>query len=445
MAANTPGGPTSGMTPAGDAREALATELSLSRLFTYSDAVVSIAATILITVVLTLQPPKPGEAFWQSFFEQGGLISLLAFGLSFAFVMHSWRNNLAMTDGLRTNTSALLTLNSFWLVGIAFLPFPTYWFAESSSVDPRAEFSFYLLCVAVVGLFGRIEAEYLQRHPELFTTPRKERTTQRALGAAYVGWLVLAALLVSVLPGNLGLPVLVAGLLTLTVLRRWEQRRARRQAGASGVAEPEPSSESVTRVVLFSDAVVAIAATLLILPLLDLDSPASDQTLASALAAGMGPILAFLAGFALITLQWRIHRTILHGRRSYTPRLLTINAWWLASIVFLPLPTEWIGTDNSSPRVVALMWAAQSIVGLCGLALWYYLRRHPRMTATVRPGQSKGQAVVLLCMCLYGLFVAGVYTQVDVGSNWTLLVLGLAVIALVGRRLQGSGPRQPMI
>jgi len=39
--------------------------------------------------------------------------------------------------------------------------------------------------------------------------------------------------------------------------------------------------------------------------------------------------------------------------------------------------------------------------------------------------------------------LAIVYSKVPVRSNWTLLVFGLVVIALLGRRLRGSAADNP--
>lgn len=165
----------------------------MSRLFIYSDAVVAISVTLLITIVLKLKPPTPDEGFWEALLGQGGMAYLLAFGLSFGFITHFWRNNLAMTDGLRTSSARLITINCFWLGTIAFLPLPTYWFAASTSSDPRGELSFYLLCVAAVGLVGLVQAQYLQHHPELFDSPNPERRLTDLSGTLFEFLLVMAA------------------------------------------------------------------------------------------------------------------------------------------------------------------------------------------------------------------------------------------------------------
>lgn len=116
------------------------------------------------------------------------------------------------------------------------------------------------------------------------------------------------------------------------------------------------------------------------------------------------PLASFLLAFVLVTYQWRLHHRTFHGLQSFSPRLLTINAWWLAAVVFLPFPTEWVGRDNINPRVVSFMWVCQGAVGLIGLGLWFYLRRHPELTGglmSARPQDRPGcsQRSTATCSC----------------------------------------------
>ena len=416
----------------------------MSRLFIYSDAVVAISATLLITIVLKLEPPAVGDSFWIALLGNGGVVYLASFGLSFAFIMHFWRNHLNITDGLRASSSKLITINCFWLGTIAFLPFPTYWFAASTSRDHRGELSFYLLSIAAVGLVGYIQAEYLQRHPELFESPVRERRNQRLLRGALVCFLLVVAALTPLLPTGASIPIVLLGLLVINRARWWERRRARQRRLSHGQVPRPHSPESVSRVLFFSDAMVAIAVTLLMLPLLDLATPTANQTVSSALVSHAGPLASFLLAFVLITYQWRLHHRTLQGLQSYNQRLLTINAWWLVAVVFLPLPTDWVGRDNSNPRVVSFMWVCQGVLGLIGVGLWFYLQRHPELTGgTTDVRQTKAQAGLLVALYCYMFVLAIVYSKVPVRSNWTLLVLGLVVIALLGRRLRGSAADNP--
>ena len=416
------------------ALERLTRERTISRLFIFSDAVVAISATLLITIVLKLSPPAAGESFWQALLGQGGLIYLIAFGLSFALIMYFWRIHLAMTDGLRASSGTLITINCVWLGTIAFQPLPTYWFAASTSADPREELSFYLVSMTAVGLVSLVQGRYLQRHPELFESPNPLRHGEWRFNVGVVGFLLVMTAVTLVIPLNAGLPVVLLGLFLINRARWLDRRRA---GAAVGEASHVHTQESVSRVLFFSDATVAIAVTLLMLPLLDLATPTSDQSVVEALLSQRGPLLSFLLAFFLVTYQWRLHHRTLQGLQSYTPRLLTLNSWWLVAVVFLPLPTDWVGRDDTNPRVVAFMWVCQGVVGLLGLGLWYFLQRHPELSGGKRDtSQTFAQAWLLLALYCYMLVLAVVYSQVSMNSDWTLAVVGLVVIATVGNRLR---------
>jgi len=67
----------------------------------------------------------------------------------------------------------------------------------------------------------------------------------------------------------------------------------------------DSQERGLERLILFSDAVVAIALTLLILPLTDVEIEAG-QTLVEVLRSNSGKLLAFGISFAVIARYWRV-------------------------------------------------------------------------------------------------------------------------------------------
>jgi TMEM175 potassium channel family protein len=91
----------------------------------------------------------------------------------------------------------------------------------------------------------------------------------------------------------------------------------------------------VDRIIAFSDGVVAIAITLLILPLTEIDRPAG-ATLGNVVVDNWAALFAFALSFAVIANYWTIHHAILGPLRRHNRRLIQLNMLWLAAIVFLP-------------------------------------------------------------------------------------------------------------
>ncbi|MCU1527487.1 MAG: hypothetical protein JWP75_1250 [Frondihabitans sp.] len=98
-----------------------------------------------------------------------------------------------------------------------------------------------------------------------------------------------------------------------------------------------PSRLAVDRLVTFSDAVVAIAITLVALPLVDVARETSSpeeffRTSGYALTAAA-------ISFFVIGTFWRDHHYLFLRATDYPPVLLRVLLVWLAAIVFLPVAT----------------------------------------------------------------------------------------------------------
>ncbi|EIC07312.1 protein of unknown function DUF1211 [Microbacterium laevaniformans OR221] len=104
--------------------------------------------------------------------------------------------------------------------------------------------------------------------------------------------------------------------------------------GAHGAAQGE---KALDRLVAFSDAVVAIAITLVVLPLVD---KAMDAESASAFFADnvTGMISAALS-FVVIAAFWRANHVMFVHARGYNRLVGRLQTLWLATIVFLPVAT----------------------------------------------------------------------------------------------------------
>src|SRR5919202_3679717 len=107
--------------------------------------------------------------------------------------------------------------------------------------------------------------------------------------------------------------------------------------------DAEARSVRVERTITLTDAVVAIAMTLLVLPLVDL-APEIDETgLADLLRAHGSELLGFMLSFLVIYLLWAAHERAFAVLEVARPALQTLNMLWLLGIAFLPFPTALVG------------------------------------------------------------------------------------------------------
>jgi uncharacterized membrane protein len=150
-------------------------------------------------------------------------------------------------------------------------------------------------------------------------------------------------------------------------------------------AEQEMRLSATGRVEAFSDGVMAIAITLLVL---DLKVPTTTEidkagSLITALAARWPSYAAYLAAFLTIGIIWLNHRSFVDKIRRFDATLHWLNLGLLLGVATLPFPTSLLAayvTDSNS----AAASTAAVIYGLLsfGTALpwsfmWRHLARHP--------------------------------------------------------------------
>ncbi|MGV8968335.1 MAG: TMEM175 family protein [Cellulomonas sp.] len=180
----------------------------------------------------------------------------------------------------------------------------------------------------------------------------------------------------------------------------------------SEAAHAESSSEDrrdVTRLVNFSDAVVAIAATLLVLPLVESTQTGSVETLRALVDESGRQVLLLLLSILVICRFWLVHHSLFDTIVAFNVQLFWINAGWLVSIVVLPYTTGLIGTDQDSGRVVTSVYVGTMLVTpLASLAMEWLVIRTPALHAAGPRAAALNltPAVVIVLSMLAALVVA---------------------------------------
>jgi uncharacterized membrane protein len=184
------------------------------------------------------------------------------------------------------------------------------------------------------------------------------------------------------------------------------------------------------RLIFFSDAVIAIAITLLVL---DLRLPeVAAQPLAAQLESLGSSFLSFFMSFAVIGLFWEAHRRLFGYIERYDRTLLWLNLLFLLFIVFLPFPTSVLGKHWSA---TAIVFYADTLAatGIARAFLWSYaVSRHlvgsDLDPAVIRAEVWRGWAVP--GVFLLSLILA-TFNPTLAALSWVLL----APVSIVGRRL----------
>ena len=129
------------------------------------------------------------------------------------------------------------------------------------------------------------------------------------------------------------------------------------------------SEDATTRIINFTDAVVAIAATLLILEPIAAAAEDKERTLPDLLSTDSDQLLAFAVSFVVIGHFWLLHRRLFQSVRQITQPMYWFNLLWLFSIVFLPYPTAVLSDRTEDPLSCALYIGTMTVTSMAALAL----------------------------------------------------------------------------
>ena len=148
---------------------------------------------------------------------------------------------------------------------------------------------------------------------------------------------------------------------------------------ADPATEPVPADDHLgyERLIFFSDAVFAIAITLLIIEvrLPALPDDASDADLIAGLRATVPAVFAYVLSFATIGLYWLAHWRRFRYIARVDYRLVAYNLVLLGLIAFIPFPTVVLGEHGDLASAVILYAVALSAAGLAGPLTWLYAWR----------------------------------------------------------------------
>jgi uncharacterized membrane protein len=145
----------------------------------------------------------------------------------------------------------------------------------------------------------------------------------------------------------------------------------------------------VERTVYFSDAVFAIAITLLALEIGVPEGAEDPAALREALGRLWPKLFSFLISFWFVGTYWVAHHRVFHHVRGYDRRLLFINLLFLMWIVLLPFSSALLG-EYGDQRIVVIIYASHvALVGLSLYWVWRYASRDNRLMDGSRMGERE--------------------------------------------------------
>lgn len=183
-------------------------------------------------------------------------------------------------------------------------------------------------------------------------------------------------------------------------------------------------SRDPDRLILFTDAVVAIAITLLILPLVDLAREPKAHAV-DLITENWTQILSFLLSFVVIARFWLSHHRMFQHVRAYTPALILVNIAWMFTIVVVPFPTQLISASGSDDPFPPLFYFCTILASsLCQAVLIYIVYRNPDIQVEdnrLKP-RTLAAAITGSSLLLVGLVVMATVPHVKYYALFALLL-----------------------
>jgi uncharacterized membrane protein len=200
-----------------------------------------------------------------------------------------------------------------------------------------------------------------------------------------------------------------------------------------------PRPLALERLVYFSDAVFAIAITLLVLEIRvpEIEPAHARAELHLKLMALLPQIIGYLVSFLVIGVYWEAHHRMFGFIQGCTRTLIWLNMVELFTIAFLPFPTALLGRYAFVPIAVVCYAVSVIAVGLARTAIWSYASTGRRLLdadtprAEIRAGLWRGLVPpVIFALSLPLAFVSPAMAML----SWIVILPAMRVTDSIARK-----------
>lgn len=187
------------------------------------------------------------------------------------------------------------------------------------------------------------------------------------------------------------------------------------------------SGEYLARVLAFSDAVVAVAITVLVLPLVSITAPESGRPFTAVITDNWRMIFAFLLTFAIVYILWQGHHRIFENFAAIDDTIVWLNGLWLATIALLPWPSRMLDVDGSGRQAAWFYCATLFLNSILLHAIYLRGRRHPDLLRN--PGIWPQRSLSVQFAVLFAILtaIALIQPRVAVWALWVVVPMRFVV------------------
>ncbi len=187
---------------------------------------------------------------------------------------------------------------------------------------------------------------------------------------------------------------------------------------------PHKEAQHLHRLILFSDAVFAIAITLLAI---EIHPPEHWTGVADLLGQMQHKLMAYAVSFAVVGVNWIAHRRTFSRLRRADGVLDVLNLLMLGLLALLPLGTELLWENGTTGSVMVYVGLVTAI-GLAHALAWGYAAM---FAGLAEPMPTAEKAYVLARVALLpGLMCGLTFLSIITRTSWGWLGMALVVVGL---------------
>jgi uncharacterized membrane protein len=184
------------------------------------------------------------------------------------------------------------------------------------------------------------------------------------------------------------------------------------------------------RIASFSDNVISIALTLLVLDV-RLPGPISDLGWHDVRVQLLPRLMSFVLSFAIIGVYWVAHHIMFKVLRSAGRMILWLNNLFLLTISLVPASAALLGANVKSPIPTLLYGVNIACVGSSMLVMWHYIViRHRKFGMPIESTvvhSAYVRTIVGICIALSGAAVGFFRPSLSYGIYWLAPIVYILV------------------
>ena len=205
------------------------------------------------------------------------------------------------------------------------------------------------------------------------------------------------------------------------------------------ITAAESRRRAPDRVTMFTDGVLAIVITILVLEL-KVPELEAGQSLSDALVESRDTLVSFVISFLLVGMYWSWHRDVFANVRAADHSTVWLNLLFLLPLCLIPYASSVLGEYPDSATALHLYGTLLILVTLMRTILASHLYRHPDLMfhKLSTKGKRIGLALALAPVLVYAIAIALADTS-PLAS--TLIYLAMPALYLLTVFLLRSDPR----